>query len=122
MNQPDPQSRSFERVMSSIQFGTLKIPQFQREFVWPREKSAKLIDSSPILANFMPSGWSRKSVALRVWEDDYDRFFRERCKSIARKLRASIPKRPIDAGGVRPRDEDYDPNDLSPGDDLGAEK
>ena len=45
MNQPDPQSRSFEKVMSSIQFGTLKIPQFQREFVWPREKSARLIDS-----------------------------------------------------------------------------
>ncbi len=45
MNQPDPQSRSFEKVMSSIEFGTLKIPQFQREFVWPREKSAKLIDS-----------------------------------------------------------------------------
>ena len=45
MNQPDPQSRSFEMVMSGIEFGTLKIPQFQREFVWPREKSAKLIDS-----------------------------------------------------------------------------
>lgn len=57
-----------------------------------------------------------------VWEDDYDRFFRERCKVIARKLRAWIPKRAIDAGGVRPRDEDYDPNDLSPGDDLGAAK
>lgn len=57
-----------------------------------------------------------------IWEDDYDRFFRERCKLIARKLRAWIPKRSIDAVGVRPRDEDYDPNDLSPGDDLGAEK
>ena len=45
MNQPDPQGRSFEMVMSGIEFGTLKIPQFQRDFVWPREKSAKLIDS-----------------------------------------------------------------------------
>ena len=45
MNQPDPQSRSFKMVMSGIEFGTLKIPQFQRDFVWPREKSAKLIDS-----------------------------------------------------------------------------
>ena len=45
MNQPDPQSRSFDGVVSSIKLGTLKIPQFQREFVWPREKSAKLIDS-----------------------------------------------------------------------------
>ena len=33
MNQPDPQSRSFERVMSSIQFGTLKIPVLLKE-VW----------------------------------------------------------------------------------------
>ena len=38
MNQPDPQSRSFEKVMSGIELGTLKIPQFQREFVWPRGK------------------------------------------------------------------------------------
>ena len=60
--------------------------------------------------------------AFGVWEDDYDRFFRERCKVIARRLRAWIPKRTIDAGGIRPRDEDYDPNDLSPGDDLGAAK
>ena len=57
-----------------------------------------------------------------VWEDDYDRFFRERCKLIARKLRVWIPKRSIDAGGVRLRDEDYDPDDLSPGDDLNAER
>ena len=60
--------------------------------------------------------------ASGVWEDDYDRFFRERCKVIARKLRAWIPKRAVDGVGVRPRDEDYDPNDLSPGDDLGAAK
>lgn len=56
-----------------------------------------------------------------VWEDDCDRFFRERCKLIARKLRAWIPKRSVDAVGVRRRDEDYDPNDLAAGDDLGAE-
>lgn len=60
--------------------------------------------------------------AFGVWEDDCDRFFRERCKVIARRLRAWIPERTIDAGGVRPRDEDYDPNDLSAGDDLGAAK
>ena len=59
--------------------------------------------------------------AFGVWEDDYDRFFRERCKVIAKKLRAWIPRRSIDAVGVRPLDEDYDPNDPSVGDDLGAE-
>ena len=57
-----------------------------------------------------------------VWENDYDLFFRERCKLIARKLRAWIPKRSIDEVGVRPHDEDYDPDDLSPGDDLDAEE
>ena len=56
-----------------------------------------------------------------VWEDDYERFFRERCKLISRKLRAWIPKRSIDAVGVRTRDEDYDPDDLLAGDDRGAE-
>ena len=45
MNQPDPQSWGFDKVMWGIESGTLKIPQFQRDFVWPREKSAKLIDS-----------------------------------------------------------------------------
>ena len=57
-----------------------------------------------------------------IWEDDYALFFRERCKLIARKLRAWLPKRSIDEVGVRPHDEDYDPDDLSPGDDLDAEE
>ena len=56
-----------------------------------------------------------------VWEDDYDLFFRERCKRIAKKLRAWIPKRVIDEVGIRPHDEDYDPDDLAPGDDLDGE-
>ena len=45
MHQPDPQSRSYDQIVHGIQHGTIKIPQFQREFVWTREKSAKLIDS-----------------------------------------------------------------------------
>jgi uncharacterized protein with ParB-like and HNH nuclease domain len=45
MQQPDPQSRSFEQIIHRITDGTLKIPQFQRDFVWTRDKSAKLIDS-----------------------------------------------------------------------------
>jgi len=45
MHQPDPQSRSYTQVINGIELGTMKIPQFQREFVWSREKSAKLIDS-----------------------------------------------------------------------------
>lgn len=45
MHQPDPQSRSYDQILHGIQHGTVKIPQFQREFVWTREKSAKLLDS-----------------------------------------------------------------------------
>jgi hypothetical protein len=45
MQQPDPQSRTFDTVIHCIELGTLKIPQFQRDFVWSREKSARLIDS-----------------------------------------------------------------------------
>lgn len=45
MFQPEPQSRSFDDMIHGIEKGTLKIPQFQRNFVWSKSKSAKLIDS-----------------------------------------------------------------------------
>lgn len=45
MEQPEPQGPQFRSVMSEIENGIIKIPQFQRDFVWPRAKSAKLLDS-----------------------------------------------------------------------------
>ncbi len=45
MRQPQPQSIAFADLMSNIQQGHVKIPQFQRDFVWNREKSAQLLDS-----------------------------------------------------------------------------
>ena len=45
MNQPEPQSLSFPTLMSDIEKGLVKIPQFQRDFVWTKEKSALLLDS-----------------------------------------------------------------------------
>lgn len=45
MNQPEPQSIGFNALMADIERGVIKIPQFQREFVWSRKKAAKLIDS-----------------------------------------------------------------------------
>ncbi|MCX5812539.1 MAG: DUF262 domain-containing protein [Proteobacteria bacterium] len=45
MNLPEPQSLTFSSIMSSIETGSIKIPQFQRDFVWSKEKSAKLLDS-----------------------------------------------------------------------------
>lgn len=45
MNLPEPQSMTFSSLMSDIEKGITKIPQFQRDFVWTKEKSAKLLDS-----------------------------------------------------------------------------
>ncbi|MBC8432682.1 MAG: DUF262 domain-containing protein [Desulfobacterales bacterium] len=45
MNLPEPQSLTFSSLMSDIEKGNIKIPQFQRDFVWNKDKSAKLLDS-----------------------------------------------------------------------------
>jgi len=45
MYQPQPQSYKFSVLLSEIGQGIIKIPQFQREFVWTKEQSAKLMDS-----------------------------------------------------------------------------
>ncbi|MEW6236549.1 MAG: DUF262 domain-containing protein [Candidatus Omnitrophota bacterium] len=45
MNLPEPQSLIFTSLMSDIEKGIIKIPQFQRDFVWSKDKSAKLLDS-----------------------------------------------------------------------------
>lgn len=45
MNLPEPLSVTFSSLMSDIEKGIIKIPQFQRDFVWSKEKSAKLLDS-----------------------------------------------------------------------------
>ena len=45
MNQPEPQALGFSAVLNDIERGHIKVPQFQRDFVWTKEKSAKLLDS-----------------------------------------------------------------------------
>jgi len=45
MQQPQPLAQPFSTVMNDIETGAVKIPQFQRDFVWNRHKSAKLVDS-----------------------------------------------------------------------------
>ncbi len=45
MNQPEPQTSTLSAIVNDIEKGSLKIPQFQRDFVWRRQKSAKLLDS-----------------------------------------------------------------------------
>lgn len=45
MQQPKPSSTTFQALLADILKGAIKIPQFQREFVWERARSAKLLDS-----------------------------------------------------------------------------
>jgi hypothetical protein len=45
MKLPEPQTRTFSSLISEIEKGQIKIPQFQRDFVWTIQKSAGLVDS-----------------------------------------------------------------------------
>ncbi len=41
----EPGSQTYEQLITDIERGQLKIPQFQRKFIWNLKKSAELIDS-----------------------------------------------------------------------------
>src|SRR5437762_12610327 len=43
--QPDNQNKKYESLFVEIDTGQIKLPMFQRDFVWDKEQSAKLIDS-----------------------------------------------------------------------------
>lgn len=45
MELPKPQPTTFISLLNSIENGKIKIPQFQRDFVWSKQKSAELMDS-----------------------------------------------------------------------------
>lgn len=45
MQLPEPQSKQYSSLLNEIESGQVKIPQFQREFVWDMAKSANLLDS-----------------------------------------------------------------------------
>ena len=42
---PDNHNKRYEALFVEIDTGQVKLPMFQREFVWEKEQSAKLIDS-----------------------------------------------------------------------------
>ena len=42
---PEPAAKNLLELMHEIEVGAIKVPQFQRDFVWSRTKSAQLIDS-----------------------------------------------------------------------------
>jgi hypothetical protein len=43
--QPENHTKKYEALFLEIDSGQIKLPMFQREFVWEKEQSAKLIDS-----------------------------------------------------------------------------
>ena len=43
--QPKPDSKKYADLISEIQKGQIKVPKFQRNFVWSLDKTAKLLDS-----------------------------------------------------------------------------
>lgn len=43
--QPENHNKKYESLFVEIDTGQIKLPMFQREFVWEKEQSAKLIDS-----------------------------------------------------------------------------
>ena len=45
MLQPDNRSQTYGELFVGIDNGSIKIPKFQREFVWTKEQTAALIDS-----------------------------------------------------------------------------
>ena len=45
MKQPKPQPMKYDDLVADIKRGYIKIPKFQRDFVWTIEQTAELLDS-----------------------------------------------------------------------------
>ncbi|GAB5433167.1 MAG: DUF262 domain-containing protein [Epibacterium sp.] len=60
--QPKPDSRKYHDLINDIEKGVIKIPKFQRDFVWPIEKTAALLDS---IVKGYPIG------TFILWKTDY---------------------------------------------------
>lgn len=80
MYSPDPHSMTFSTLINDIDKGIIKIPQFQRDFVWSIEESAKLIDS--IIKGY-PIG------TFILWES------KERLRSVRNIGGAALPDTPV---------------------------
>lgn len=79
MNLPEPQSVTFTSLFAEIENGTIKIPQFQVDFVWSKTKSAKLLDS---IVKGYPIG------TFIIWKTN------ERLRSIRNLGGVSLPETP----------------------------
>lgn len=79
MYQPIPATMQYTMLIANIEQGLIKIPQFQRQFVWSIEQSAKLLDS--ILKGY-PIG------SFILWET------KERLRSIRNIGQIKLPDTP----------------------------
>ncbi|WP_163536353.1 DUF262 domain-containing protein [Gracilibacillus sp. YIM 98692] len=79
MYQPEPQSITFSTLIHDIDKGIIKIPQFQRDFVWSKAQSSQLLDS--IIKGY-PIG------TFILWETD------ERLRAIRNIGGAVLPETP----------------------------
>ncbi|MCB1663630.1 MAG: DUF262 domain-containing protein [Pseudomonadales bacterium] len=77
--QPKPDSKKYADLINEIQKGIIKIPKFQRDFVWTIDKTAKLLDS--ILKGY-PIG------TFILWQTD------ERINDIKNVGNLNIPETP----------------------------
>lgn len=80
--QPKPGTLLYSNMLNDIETGKIKIPQFQRKFVWTLEQTASLIDS--ILKGY-PIG------TFIIWETD------ERLRSVRNLGGADLPETPAGA-------------------------
>lgn len=80
--QPKPDSKKYSELINEIEKGIIKIPKFQREFVWNIDKTAELLDS--ILKGY-PIG------TFILWQTD------ERISGIKNVGNLPIPETPEDS-------------------------
>jgi len=78
--QPKPDNRKYYELILNIKNGTIKIPKFQRDFVWELQKSAELLDS--IIKGY-PIG------TFIIWKT------KERLRSIKNLGNVNLPDTPV---------------------------
>ena len=70
MFQPMPGNLQYNMLIADIEQGRIKIPQFQRDFVWSVEDSAKLLDS--ILKGLKEKGFEIVPISELILREDFE--------------------------------------------------
>ena len=73
----------------------------------PATYMEKFAESNPNLTETMESHLIDLD-GFGVWENDYDRFFRERCEAFAKELEQRVIPQPVDARGQAVQTDDFE--------------